>query len=85
MNDGIRYNPETRAVEVSNPELHDTLRSAAVIGFTKYVTAPMLLMGTIDGVITHGEILGVWVHPNEEVEWVWFDERVIGYNIVQLV
>lgn len=71
--------------EVSDHKLDADLRASIAIGYTRYVPAPMLLMGAIEGVITHGEILGVWIYPDEEVEWLWnADNRVYGYGIVRL-
>jgi len=69
--------------EVSDHKLDTELRTRAAVGYTRYIPAPMLLMSPIDGVIQHGEILGVWLHLGEDVIWTWFNDRVIGYEIVK--
>jgi len=67
--------------EVSDHVLDTQLRRSLAVGYTRYVPAPMLLMDPIDGIIQHGEILGIWLHPDEDVVWTWFNDRVIGYTI----
>jgi len=68
--------------EVSDHVLDAQLRRNVTLGFTRYVPAPMLLMAPVDGVIQHGEILGVWLHPGEDVRWLWNSDRVYGYEII---
>ena len=49
------------------------------IGGTRYVPAPDQPRPWWE--TTTSDILGVHLHDNEEVNWTWFNGRVIGYTI----
>lgn len=51
-------------------------------GFTKYVACPIpYFMGSARRMTTSGNVLGVWCHPDEQVEWYWNNGRVCGYSV----
>ena len=51
-------------------------------GLTKYVKAPQpFYQGYTRDLYASGDVLGVWVKPEDEVIWHWSNNRVTGYTI----
>lgn len=44
-----------------------------------WIPAPQLVPGSYQT----GDVTGVWVRPGEEVDWIYFNSRVVGYTIVK--
>lgn len=77
------YKPNSKDREVSDHKLDTELRTRLKAGYTRYEPCPVLYYTGEVELTPKGEILGVWCMYDEDIEWLWNDDNVYGYNIIK--